>query len=175
MVMVRENEPDDKRLVAYVVPVPGQRPQDSDFRHFLKQTLPNYMIPSVFVLLEALPLMPNGKVDRRALLALDQSVPDGEVLPVDPRTPIEQHLRDFWQQVIGVEQVGVYDDFFELGGNSLLATQIISRIREAFQVNLSIGDFFKEPKIASLALLIEPGQIEKEENHLGKIQRIARP
>jgi FkbM family methyltransferase len=144
-----------------------------DIRHYLKQKLPNYMVPSAFVLLESLPLMPNGKVDRRAIPTLDQTRrPEGEDTFISPRTPIEQHLADFWQQILGIDKVGIDDSFFDLGGNSLLATQIISRIREAFDVELSIGEFFKDPKIVNLALAITQIQSKKKDSNSNKTSEI---
>src|SRR5206468_1676699 len=118
----------EKRLVAYVVPEPGQPLTNSELRGFLKQKLPEYMVASAFVMLDALPLTPNGKIDRRALPASDQARSDSQRDFVAPRTPTEEVLAGIWAQLLGIEQVGIYDDFFELGGHSLLATRLISRV-----------------------------------------------
>jgi surfactin family lipopeptide synthetase A len=154
-VIAREDIPGDKRLVAYVVPNPEQTPTIDELRRFLKQKLPDYMVPSAFVLLDALPLTPNGKVDRRALPAPDQSRPDQSVTFVAPRSPIEQQLADIWAEVLRLEQVGIHDNFFELGGHSLLATQVISRLRQAFGVELPVRTLFEAPTVADLGARLE--------------------
>ncbi|WP_445299506.1 amino acid adenylation domain-containing protein [Microcoleus sp. B3-A4] len=154
-VIAREDIPGDKRLVAYVVPNPEQTPTIDELRRFLKQKLPDYMVPSAFVLLDALPLTPNGKVDRRALPAPDQSRPDQSVTFVAPRSPIEQQLVDIWAEVLRLEQVGIHDNFFELGGHSLLATQVISRLRQAFGVELPVRTLFEAPTVADLGTRLE--------------------
>ena len=155
VVLAREDEPGDKRLVAYVVPNDEHEPAVSELRRFLQKKLPEYMVPSAFVTLEALPLTPNGKVDRRTLPAPDRVRSELEGVFVAPRTPAEEVLAGIWAQVLGVEQVGVYDSFFELGGHSLLATQVVSRIRQAFQVELPLRDFFGIPTVAGLAQAID--------------------
>ena len=154
-VIAREDIPGDKRLVAYVVPNPEQTPTVDGLRRFLKQKLPDYMVPGAFVLLDALPLTPNGKVDRRALPAPDQSRPDQSVTFVAPCTPIEQQLADIWAEVLRLEQVGIHDNFFELGGHSLLATQVISRLRQAFGVELPVRALFEAPTVADLGDRLE--------------------
>jgi amino acid adenylation domain-containing protein len=150
VVIVREDTPGDKRLVAYFVPNLGQEVAVTDLRSFFKQKLPEYMVPSAFVRLESLPLTPNGKVNRKEL-----PIPDGSHLNlqesyVPPRNPTEQQVADVWAQVLNLERVGIYDNFFELGGHSLLATQIIARLRKLFTVELSLRTFFEAPTIADL-------------------------
>jgi amino acid adenylation domain-containing protein len=154
-VIAREDIPGDKRLVAYVVPNPEQTPTIDELRRFLKQKLPDYMVPSAFVLLDALPLTPNGKVDRRALPAPDQSRPDQSVTFVAPGSPIEHQLVDIWAEVLRLEEVGIHDNFFELGGHSLLATQVISRLRQAFGVELPVRTLFEAPTVADLGTRLE--------------------
>jgi acyl carrier protein len=142
-----------KRLVAYVV---NRDPiQLCDLREFLKAKLPDYMVPSSFVFLDALPLMPNGKVDRSALPAPDQSRSELEQGFLPPRTPVEELLAGIWATVLGKDQVGVYDNFFALGGHSLLATQVVSRIRKAFQADLPLRVLFEKPTVASLSDYVE--------------------
>ncbi|MEH1884258.1 amino acid adenylation domain-containing protein [Nostoc sp.] len=157
VVMLREDEPGDKRLVAYVVPQIEQSPTLTELRHFLKAKLPEYMVPYAFVLLESLPLTPNGKVDRRALPKPDL---DSTLLEkyVAPRTPIEEMLVQIWAQVLKVEQVGIYNNFFELGGHSLLATQLLSRIRNIFKVELPLRELFATATVAELAQSIGRSQ-----------------
>lgn len=155
VVMVREDNPGDKRIVGYVVPNQELVPTIQELRSFLKKKLPDYMVPEVFVMLDVLPLTPNGKLDRRALPAPDTCQRSLEEGFVAPRTPTEEILATIWVEVLEVEQVGIYDNFFELGGNSLLATQVISRLREAFQIELPLRSLFEEPAIANLAERIE--------------------
>ena len=145
----------DKRLVGYVVPRNGSSPSVTQLRGFLKDTLPDYMVPSTFVFLDTLPMTPNGKLDRRALPAPDHTRPELEDAFVAPRNPIEEGLAEIWAQVLGLERIGVEDDFFELGGHSLLATQVVSRIRNAFRLELPLRALFEEPTVAALAVEIE--------------------
>ena len=171
VVMAREDKPGDpsaslltdpstslrieKRLVAYVVAEREPLPTTTDLRNFLKEKLPEYMVPAVFVLLDALPLMPNGKIDRRALPSPDRSRPELDKVFVAPRTPTEESLVEIWVQLLNIERVGVHDNFFDLGGHSLLATQLVSRMREAFQVEIPLRRLFEAPTVAGLAESIE--------------------
>ncbi|NMF63752.1 non-ribosomal peptide synthetase, partial [Brasilonema octagenarum] len=163
VVMLREDEPGDKRLVAYVVPQIEQSPTVTELRQFLKAKLPEYMIPSAFVLLQSLPLTPNGKVDRHALPKpeLDSTLLEKFVAP---RTPIEEMLAQIWAQVLKVEQVGIHNNFFELGGHSLLATQLVSRIRNIFKVELPLRSLFAAATVAQLAQEIE--QLQQQDLEL---------
>jgi natural product biosynthesis luciferase-like monooxygenase protein/amino acid adenylation domain-containing protein/non-ribosomal peptide synthase protein (TIGR01720 family) len=154
VVIARESAPGEKDLVAYVVPE-GTAPAAGEWRRFLKEKLPDYMIPSIFVNLDAMPLTPNGKIDRKALPAPDQSRRELGAEFVAPRTPTEQLLASIWCDVLRTEQVGVFDNFFELGGHSLLATQLVSRVREVFGVELPLRSLFESPTIAGLALSVE--------------------
>lgn len=150
VVVVREDEPGDKRLVAYIVSQVEQSPTIPELRHFLKAKLPEYMVPSAVVLLESLPLTPNGKIDHRILPKpeLDSTLLEKFVAP---RTPIEEMLAQIWSQVLKVERVGIYDNFFELGGHSLLATQVMSRVRDTFNLEVPLSWLFASPTIAELA------------------------
>jgi amino acid adenylation domain-containing protein len=153
VVLAREDMPGrDKQLVAYIVPEEeASAPSVSELRAFLKQGLPDYMLPSAFVTLEALPLTPNGKVDRRALPAPEQVRPALDETFVAPRTHVEEELARVWGDVLRLEGIGVHDDFFELGGQSLLATQALSRLNKIFDTELSLVSFFEHPTIARLA------------------------
>ncbi|RYZ35011.1 MAG: amino acid adenylation domain-containing protein, partial [Myxococcaceae bacterium] len=157
VVVVREDAPGDKRLVAYVVAHAGQTVEATSLRSALKGRLPEYMVPSAFVVLEALPLNANGKVDRKALPKPEAGAERTRVY-VAPRTETEEVLANLWAQVLGVKQVGIEDSFFELGGHSLLATQAVSRIRTAFNVELPLRALFEAPTVAELAQKVESGR-----------------
>lgn len=141
----------EKRLVAYVVARQEHSPSTHELRSFLKEKLPDYMIPSAFVFLHTLPLTPNGKIDRRAFPEPDAVRPELEDCYVAPRNSTEELVAQIWSDVLQVERVGIYDDFFDLGGHSLLATQIVSRLREALGVGVSLRVLFERPKVAGLA------------------------
>src|SRR4028119_825011 len=143
VVVVREDVPGNKRLVAYVVVNQLAAPTIPHLQQFLKQKLPEYMVPSAFVQLSALPLTPNGKIDRRALPAPDTSRPSGEGAYVAPQTPVEEMVAGIWTDVLEVKQVSIHDNFFDLGGHSLLATQLISRLRDTFGVDFPLRGLFE--------------------------------
>ncbi|MBD2040238.1 non-ribosomal peptide synthetase [Microcoleus sp. FACHB-672] len=159
VVTAREARPGEKFLVAYLVlkeQLVNEQSQSSnlkssDLRNFLKEKLPDYMVPAAFVLLEALPLTPNGKVDRRALPAPDTAMGDLASTFISPRNPIEEVIAGIWSEVLHVDRVGIHDNFFELGGHSLLATQVISRLREALQIELPLRYLFESPTVAGLS------------------------
>jgi amino acid adenylation domain-containing protein len=167
VVIAREDVPGDKRLVAYVVASHEPTPTFSELRSFLKEKLPDYMIPTALVFLDLLPLTPNGKVDRRALPAPELSRSELENKFVAPRTPVEEAIAGIWCKVLGLERLGVHDNFFELGGHSLLATQIISRLSNVFQVEIPLRQLFLYPTIAELTLIIA-GKLEKTEQETVK-------
>jgi amino acid adenylation domain-containing protein/non-ribosomal peptide synthase protein (TIGR01720 family) len=158
VVLVKEAAPNDQRLAAYVASDRQPAPTAGELRQFAQDRLPEYMIPAAFVVLDAMPLMANGKIDRNALPAPDWSRRDLADEYAAPRTPIEEALVKVWQQVLGVRQIGVHDNFFQLGGHSLLATQLISRIRTAFKVDLPLRNVFEAPTVAGLASLIDVAQ-----------------
>ncbi len=155
VVIVREDRAGDPRLAAYVVPrtVPG--PSSSELRRHLKQTLPDYMVPAVFVTLPSLPLTDNGKVDRRGLPAPGGARPALDGAFVVPRNEVEEKVAAIWAGVLDLDEVGVDDNFFDLGGHSLLATRAISRIRDAFGVDLPLRPLFENPTVAGLAECVE--------------------
>jgi amino acid adenylation domain-containing protein len=144
----------DRRLIAYLVPDRKRPPAIEELRVFLQERLPAYMIPSGFVMLEALPLSSNRKVDRRALPAPDWSGTELARPFVAPRSPLEEIMAGIWIATLRLERVSVYDNFFELGGHSLLAMQVISRVREAFQVALSMRSIFENPTVSGLAVAV---------------------
>ena len=136
------NNPLQGRFARRIVP---------ELRAFLQERLPDYMMPSAFVLLDALPLTPNGKVDRRRLPAPDGARLESAQSLVAPRNAVEERLLEIWKELLGSERIGVEDDFFALGGHSLLATQAVSRVRQAFGVELPLRTFFEAPSVAAVA------------------------
>lgn len=155
LVVGREDSPGDKRLVAYIVPVPQSQPTEGALRDFLRISLPDYMVPAIFVPLEALPLGPHGKLDRAALPAPDGANMLRQTNFVAPRTPVEKRLARILSGLLDLEQVGIEDNFFLLGGHSLLGTQVIARVRDAFGVELPLRSLFEAPTVAGLAAEIE--------------------
>lgn len=143
-------------------------------RNFLKARLPEHMIPASFVVLDELPLLPNGKIDRRALPAPEAIRPDLPHAFVAPRTSVEQSLANIWSDLLGLPQIGIHDNFFDLGGHSLLTTQLISRVRELFKVELPLRQVFQQPTIAALATSIEEAQNNSAPGELPKIVRVDR-
>jgi amino acid adenylation domain-containing protein len=163
VVVTIEAEPPVSQLIAYLVAADGEVVSASNVRRFVQDRLPDYMLPAAFVLLDRLPLMPSGKVDRRALPR-----PQAQHLLTDqayapPRTPIEQALAELWGSLLNLPRVGIHDNFFEVGGHSLLVTQLIARANELFQVTLPIRALFEQPTIAQLAELITNQQLEEVE------------
>ena len=149
-VLAREDEPGNKRLVAYYVINQDTPIEANTLRDYLKSKLPDYMVPSFFVSLEAMPFTPNGKLDRKALPA-----PEGAEIHheyIAPRTPTEQTLVDIWQNILHLNQIGIHDNFFELGGDSIVSIQVISRARQK-GIHLKTKDLFQKPTIAGLAEL----------------------
>ena len=142
-------------LVAYVVARRASTPTDSELRHWLREKLPVYMVPSAFMRLDALPLTASGKIDRLALPIPSQGGPELDKAFAAPHTPTEEVLAGIWTTVLGVEEVGVHDNFFDLGGHSLLAVQVMSRLREAVQMEVPLCALFEAPTIASLAFSLE--------------------
>jgi amino acid adenylation domain-containing protein len=153
-VVAWDREPGEKYLVAYVVPRKDPAPAVDDLRGFLKEKLPDYMMPSVFMFLESLPLT-NGKLDRTALPLPDSKRPDLQLSYVPPRNPAEEKLTQIWEEILDIRPIGVHDDFFALGGHSLLGTRVILRLAEVFHKELPLRSLFDAPTIAGLADLIQ--------------------
>ena len=162
VVVARQDSPGEKRLVGYVILKPGMSATVSELRQFLREQLPDYMLPSAFVFLDSFPLTANKKIDRKALPAPDQERPDLEVGFVAPRSPVEQELAQIWGTLLKLDRVGVQDNFFDLGGHSLLAAQVISRLNQAFRVNLPLRTIFDAATIAQLAEKVEAERIQAE-------------
>ncbi|MGC2062020.1 MAG: amino acid adenylation domain-containing protein, partial [Thermodesulfovibrionales bacterium] len=155
VVIAREYNPGEKQLVAFVVSRPEQQLIVSNIRDLLKEKLPDYMIPSFFVFLDVLPLMPNGKVDRKALPTPDGIHAESEKKFVVPRTPTEEIIAGIWGEILRNDRIGIHDNFFELGGHSLLATQVISRIKKMFEVSVPLRSLFDRPTVSELAEGVE--------------------
>jgi acyl carrier protein len=168
VVVARGNAPGEKRLVAYVVAHEGLQPSTSELRHYLKKRLPEYMLPASFVMLDAFPLTVTGKIDRNALPAPEQMRPEPAQNYVAPQTAVEEVLTGIFAEVLGVERVGIHDDFFEAGGHSLLATRVVSRVREAFEVELPLRKIFDEPTVGGLARVV----LEDEDERM-RVERTA--
>ena len=154
VVVAQADESGEQRLVAYAVPAAGAASTVSELRRALPQTLPDYMMPSAFVFLDAFPLLPNGKIDRRALPVPNRTRPALDVSYVAPRTPVESNLARIWADVLNLQPIGIHDRFLELGGHSLLATQILTRVIETFRVEVSIRALFENPTVAEMAEFI---------------------
>jgi non-ribosomal peptide synthase protein (TIGR01720 family) len=150
VVTAREDLPGDRRLVAYVVSHPGPTPAPGELRHFLQAQLPDYMVPSAFVLLDTLPRTPHGKVDRLALPSPNQDRPEVEKRGLASRTSVEAVLAGIWAAVLKLERIGIYDNFFELGGDSILSIQIIARANQA-GIRLTTRQLFQYQTVAELA------------------------
>jgi amino acid adenylation domain-containing protein len=154
VVIPREDEPGNKRLVAYVVTTEAKAPSTSEFRQHLQQTLPDYMIPAVFVQLAALPLTPNCKIDRRALPVPQQTRLESADSFVAPRDKLESQLTEIWEEFLKIKPIGIRDNFFDLGGDSLLAMSLFVKIAEICQIQLPLSAIFQVPTIESLAKVL---------------------
>jgi amino acid adenylation domain-containing protein/non-ribosomal peptide synthase protein (TIGR01720 family) len=163
VVAVAEDAPGQKRLVAYVVTRAGVAPTTSELRNFLAAKLPSHMLPSAFVMLEKLALTASGKVDRAALPAPESVRPTLKQTYAPPRNPLEERLARIWAEVLKLDRVGIYDDFFELGGDSLLATQFISRVSQRLKVELPVRRLFENPTVAEFGALIEEALLQNVE------------
>ena len=156
----REN--DEERLVAYFVSVLRKpAPKISELRSFLKEKLPDYMIPSAFMLLDKMPLTPNGKIDRQALPPPDTVRPELDTAYAPPRTPLERQLAELWETVLGLERVGIYDNFFDLGGHSIAASRVVSHLMQALQLETPLQALLRSPTIAEMAEVITRSQTKQ--------------
>lgn len=158
VVVPRQHDAGGQRLIAYLVSSTERRPSLSEIRDSMRQRLPAYMVPAHFVFLPSLPLTFNGKLDRLALpVPAEADIRDETPLAL-PQTTMEVQIADIWQTVLGIKQIGIHDSFFDLGGNSLLATQIVLRVREAFHVTIALHDVFRAPTVAQLTVFVAQQQ-----------------
>ena len=155
VVLAREDAPGLTQLVAYIVPRDGVEVSIGELRGFLKQHVPDYMLPALFVFLQKLPLNANGKIDRQALPKPDRSRADVIEELAGPRTPTEEALASIWSTILKLDRIGIHEDFFELGGHSLLATQVTSRISDVFQIEVPLRRLFELPTLAELSAAVD--------------------
>ncbi len=167
VVVARQDEPGNKQLVAYLVPEDRESPPLAELREFLQARLPDYMLPAAFVTLEALPLNPNGKVDRQALPVPQRTRADLKTTFVPPRNEVEERIAAVWTEVLGIEKVGIDDNFFDLGGESFKAIKAVRRMGDA----LSVVDLFTHPTIRELADYLYGGQPRGD----GLLHELTRP
>ncbi len=158
VVLAREDVPGEKRIVAYVIPAGRDVPSSKDMRAALAASLPDYMVPGLYVTLDAFPLTPNGKVDRNALPAPESQRPELADRYQAPRNEDERKLAAIWADVLRLDQVGVDDNFFELGGDSLKVAQVATRIRDAFQVDIALRQLFEHPTVAGMVPVISASE-----------------
>jgi aspartate racemase len=170
VVVAREDEPGDKRLVAYVVGAEGRAFDGGELKEYMREHLPEYMVPSAFVLLPEMPLTPNGKVDRRALPASGAASPKQESTFVAPRNVLELRLKRIWEKILGVQLVGVKDNFFELGGHSLLAVRLMNETQKSLGRSLPLATLFRQPTIEGLAALMRQEPDEAGHSSVVEIQ-----
>ncbi|MFZ0634350.1 MAG: amino acid adenylation domain-containing protein [Candidatus Acidiferrales bacterium] len=185
VVAAREDGSGAQRLIAYVIAQPGSQPDPGALRAFLAQQLPEYMVPSIFMTLESFPLTPNGKVDRKALPTPDGQRLIGSTTYVSPGTETERSLAEVWQEVLKVGKVGLHDNFFDLGGHSLLVVQVQSRLRKRLNREVTLVDLFQRPTVGSLAEFLDSHddaaasfanvreRAEKQREALGKMDSLA--
>ena len=154
VVVLREDLPGDKRLVAYIVPDTGDPPQDPELRDFLQRSLPDYMVPTAFVSLNEIPLTPNGKIDRRALPVPDVAVAtQGKY--IEPQTPLDREIASLWEETLQLPRISMDDRFFDVGGHSLLAVRIMATLHDRYGVDVPLTRFFQDPTVSGMAALIE--------------------
>lgn len=169
-VVVAREESGGKRLVAYIVPNSAQEPQSRVLREFLKTQLPEYMVPAAFVLLDALPLTPNGKIDRRALPIPSRENCAMEWDPVPARDELEHKLVAIWESVLKIRPIGIRDNIFDLGVDSVLAAELFARIEKNLGSKLPPGPLFQAPTVEALAQLLRQGEVERKWTSLVSIQ-----
>jgi amino acid adenylation domain-containing protein len=162
LVLAKSSTLGQARLTAYIVAADGGSPSISELRGYLKERLPDYMVPAAFVLLETMPLLPSGKVDREALPEPDKRNAEMAASYVAPRNQVERQISAIWQEVLGLEEVGVQDNFFDLGGHSLLMTEIHSRLKQVFEKEVSMVELFEYPTVSALAKFYGREMIERQ-------------
>ena len=173
--VVVHNDGDDQNIIAYLVPVPGVPMPPAELRGALLHTLPEYMIPAAFVLIDAMPTTPNGKLDRKALPAPGLIAARKTRDSVPPETPTQITLARMWESLLKVEHVGIHESFFDLGGHSILAARLMAQIRSSFGVQLPQHHIFRTPTISGLAALIESKLWTANERHVAAAAAASSP
>ncbi|HFC12996.1 MAG TPA: amino acid adenylation domain-containing protein, partial [Anaerolineae bacterium] len=171
LVIVHKDDNNDKALIAYLVAQAEPTPTRNELATYLQQWLPSYMIPRHFVWLDAFPLTHNGKVDRRALPTPTQTRPELANEFVAPHTPLEQQLATIWSALLGLEQIGIHDDFFSLGGHSLLVMRLLAKIQDQLNVRIRLVNFYQHPTIAQLVALIDSAESSTDKQPIPRIPR----
>lgn len=172
VVMVREDSPGDRRLVAYVIAAPAQRPDGDSLRKHAKEKLPDHMVPAAFVVLDEMPVTSTGKIDRARLPAPAKVKSEDAQTSRAPLTETETKLAKIWAEVLKVDEVDSSDNFFELGGYSLIATQLLSRVRQTFKIDLSLPVIFQKPVLADFAQEVDNARASSGKEELSPIKRI---
>ena len=177
-VTARKDDHEDDRLVAYIVPRYKAVPTVSQLRELLKETLPDYMLPTTFVVLDSLPLNPNGKVNRQALPLPTRARPDLNSLFVEPRAAVESAIAKIWSQALWIDTIGIHDAFLDLGGDSLIASKVVGRIGKIFPKSLTMREFFESATVAEISQVLvtkepEPGQAEKIARAFLKVENMS--
>jgi amino acid adenylation domain-containing protein len=172
-VVARKTESEDNRLTAYVVSA-SVDPSPHELYSWLRQSLPQYMVPAAIVMIQALPLTASGKIDRRALADMQGLSASSDDHYLAPRTPAEADVAAIWREVLGVERLGIHDDFFELGGHSLMVIQIASRIRDTFHVEVPVRSLFERPTIAEFVPVVVELQ-QDADRHLADVSQMFDP
>ncbi len=170
VVVAREDEAGDKRLVAYVVSASHSKIEPADLRSYLRNKLPEYMVPSAYVQLEQIPLTPNGKTDRKALPAPEREIGGDRSGIQSPQTDTERSLAAIWTEVLGVDNIGIHDSFFDLGGHSLLAIKMFTKVEETFRRSIPLASLFDAGTIEKLAEIVDREDWEAPESSLVPIQ-----
>jgi amino acid adenylation domain-containing protein len=169
-VLALDTDSDRSRIVAYAVPNLRSTISPTDLRSYVRKKLPDYMVPGRFIFLDALPVSPNGKIDRKALPVPGRLRPELDTPLVGGRTPLEKDLAQIWSEVLELDQIGIHDNFLDLGGDSLAATRIVSRVIATFQTEIPLRSLFQSPTVAEMAVVISRYEIKKiGENELAKI------
>jgi amino acid adenylation domain-containing protein len=159
--VARHDESGETRFIAYFTVATQRAPTTSELREYLSKTLPDFMIPSVFVRLDAMPLTPNGKIDRRALPEPEKTRPELTISYMAPQSELETRFAGIWREVLCLDRVGIHDNFFDLGGHSLAASQVISRVIQTFQLELPVKALFDAPTVAEMAAIITQHQAKR--------------
>jgi amino acid adenylation domain-containing protein len=160
VVTAREDTPGDKRLAAYITLKPDQKITNGELRDYIRQKLPDFMVPSYFIILDRLPLTPNQKVDRKGLPVPERDKVKSEAAYIAPRSELQRTIADIWKQVLNIPKIGVNDNFFELGGHSLLLVRVYYKLSELIDKKLTLTDLFKYPTVGTLAEYLAGGKEE---------------